>query len=307
MTAQWVLGDGEATHREFPRTFSIPRGAVRRALPVGCQARLTFRIKQPKPDSPRAERMWCRVLEQRGDVYVGELLNAPVYLSDLRVGARVEFQARHVIAVTYVEDRSMRALVGADLGVLREGAQPEWLIRVAPVDAQDSGWRVFSAPKSASASRLRAVTANMLLDCWPPLDTVLDGVTTGVWQWNERDLEFVAAAELPEALKAVAAAGLGRLPPVPASRDLSAIVTNGVLDRFPLRAERVPPSKNREDSGWCFFVGDETSAQLDDAKNFTAVPLGRLTVLYPALERLTGETGEHGWQWDDALGDFARI
>ena len=305
MESQWSLGDAEATHREFPRTFSIPRGAVRRALPAGCRVKLVFRLKKPVPGGPRAERLWCRVLEQQGETYVGELLDRPESLTDLAPGSRVRFEARHVAAVTWAEARPMRPLVGADLGVLRDGLQPAWLARVDPVDGQDSGWRVFSAP--VPGARVRAVTATRLFEAWPPLDTVLDGATSGVWSWSEDALEFVTAPALPEALQQALSGGLGRLHREPAPPEHQAVVSRAVLDRFPVRAERLPPSKAREaDSGWCFFVGDETAAQLDDANTFTAVALGRLMVLYPVLERLTGEPGEYAWEWDDALGDYRR-
>ncbi len=309
-SSQWSLSDGEATHREFPRTFSIPRGAVRRALPIGSQVRLTFRLKRPPPEGPRAERLWCRVRVQSGDGYVGELLDRPEYLTDLVQGGEVSFEPRHVIAVKYAEDRSLRTLVGADLGVLRAGLQPQWLARAEPhlvaPGGQDSGWRVFSGVDAMP--RVRAVTAKTLLDSWPALETVLDGLTTGLWRWSEEELEFVSAPTLPEGLARALSGGLGRVHPAPVRPDQNALVTRRVLDQFPARAERLPPPKGRaDDSGWCFFVGDETPGELDDAKNFTAVPLGRLMVLYPGLERLTGEAGEHAWEWDDALGDYRRV
>ncbi len=298
------LDDAEERHRDNPRSFSIPRRAVREALPVGSLAKLLFLVGNPESEVG-TELMWCLVKGRVGEEYLGTLDNEPQHARGLVLGDEVRFSARHVAGVSLQEEASMAPLVGCDLGVLSEGRWPTWIVRVPTDGKSDSGWRVFSAWDTAARARIRAVTASTMFRSWAVLDSVIDGDTQGAWRWNESALEFVAVDELPLPVATASSKGVGRLHPRPCGPDMKAVISLRVLEEPPRGAERMAPTKNEpEDSGWWFYVGDETQAYADDADNATIVPLGRLYHLYPYLERVTGETDEGAWEWDDALGDF---
>jgi hypothetical protein len=308
MNKPYRLDDAEALHLENPRTFSIPRRAVRDSLPIDeSQAKLVFLLDGEQADECRAERMWCLVRRREGDEYVGELASDPQYLRGLVRGDEVRFSPRHVVGVTFREEEEMAPLVGCDLGVLRQGQWPTWLARVTPSLEQDSGWRVFAEPTKTGA-RVRAVSARTMLRSWAVLDSVIDGDTEGVWRWDPVALEFVSVDALPPELAAAADAGLGRLHEMPPKPQMKAIVTHSALERPPLTAQRLSTTEGHDDdSGWVFYVGDEPQAYLDDANNCEVVPFARLYHLYPYLERVAGEEGERAWEWDDTLGDFREI
>jgi hypothetical protein len=298
------LDDAVALHCAAPRTFSIPRREVREALPVGCQVKLLFRLPADAPQGyPGAERMWCVVKGRRAEGYFGELVHQPRYLTSVAAGAEIEFAPRHVAGISYGPSSTrMAPLVGCALEVLRRGAWPFWVGRVAPESRHDSGWRVFA---ESGDIRVRAVTAPTLLSAWAVLDSVIDGATLGAWRWEADALELVRAEALPPPVAAAAEEGLGRLhrpsPPV----EQRAVVSRRALDEAPRCAQRFEPRPDHpDDSGWCIWVGDEPQEVIDDAGHSTLAPLARLLHLYPYLERVLGEPGGRSWEWNDEAGDW---
>jgi hypothetical protein len=89
----WTLADGEKLNREHPRSFFIPSRERRNRLVVGEDVKLAFET----PDG-RTERKWVTITEAEPPRFSGILANIPTII-DLAVGARVEFEARHVIAI----------------------------------------------------------------------------------------------------------------------------------------------------------------------------------------------------------------
>ncbi len=306
MTSSYRLADGEALHREHPRTYSIPRRDRRRAAPVGALAKLVFELPEPI-DGCGAERMWCRVEARTPEGYVGVLDSQPRYLTGLAPGDRVGFEPRHIIALRLDGEGTLRPRVGVGLDVLRHGAWPAWVVRVAATAADDSGWRVFSAAEAEAedAPRVRAVSAATLFRAWAVLDSVVEADGVGRWRWDEPSLEFVPAEDVPRAIVAAAARGLGPIHRQAPAATLRAIVTRRALEEPPRHAQRLPPTAGHDDdSGWCVFVGDEPQAYLDDPDNSVVVPLGRLLHLYPYLERVLGEEAEAVHAWDEDAGDW---
>jgi hypothetical protein len=99
----WCLEDGEAIHREAPKTFWIPDQARREGLQAGDLAKLIFRISVADKDEPVAvERMWVVVRERLSGSYLGILDNDPYAITendDLWSGVEIPFAARHIIDV----------------------------------------------------------------------------------------------------------------------------------------------------------------------------------------------------------------
>ena len=89
----WTLGDGEALNREHPRSFFVPSRERRDRLRVGELVKLLF-----EQSDGRGERMWVEITEVSLPHFVGELANEPSIV-DLRHEDRIEFEARHVIAI----------------------------------------------------------------------------------------------------------------------------------------------------------------------------------------------------------------
>lgn len=93
----YTLDDGEQIHREAPATFWLPDAADRSALRPGQIVKLIFRIELE--DTVHVERMWVRVTGREGGIYAGELDNGPYCTTELRSGAQVRFEPRHVIDI----------------------------------------------------------------------------------------------------------------------------------------------------------------------------------------------------------------
>lgn len=152
-----------------------------------------FRVPAGLAATFGAERMWCEVTARDGDRYRGKLLGKPRTDGWLASGAIIEFDARHVAGVELGETAAMAPLVGCGLGVLRGGAWPTWIVRVAPVHERDSGWRVFAR----DGDHLRGVSASNLTRAWAVVDSVIDPRQSGGWGWDPGELEFCRSEHLP--------------------------------------------------------------------------------------------------------------
>lgn len=99
----WILADGEEFHRVHPDTFAIPTRQERWTVSRGHCAKLMF-LPRGEPQSSQGfsgERMWVEVESQREDgAYIGRLRNAPLVFQSLAFDDEIEFEPRHVIAIT---------------------------------------------------------------------------------------------------------------------------------------------------------------------------------------------------------------
>jgi hypothetical protein len=307
-TPTYRLADVERTHRQHPRTFSIPRSDRRRALAVGEVVKLVFELAKPRAGQPHAERMWLEVVERAGDGYVGRLDNEPAFIAGLARGDLVPFGPEHVAGIDSPGKRRLGALVGVGVDVLRRGAWPAWLAKVPPATKQDSGWRVFSAREARGGATVRALTTSTMLRAWAVADSVINIDTDGIWRWDEDALEYVAARALPARLARAAAGELGRLHAPPPDDDHGAVITKRALKHAPAFAQQMGPSKGHaDDTGWAIFVGDESQAYMSNTRNSTVVPVARLLHEYPYLERVLGEPRRTMWTWDDKLADWRDV
>lgn len=271
----------------------------------GDLAKLVFRFVEPAADGCTGERMWCRIQKRDGNVYVGELVSHPHYLDDVQAGDRIRFRPRQIAAIERKEEGHLPPLAGVSAGVLFGGRWPRVILRTAPENEYDSGFRVFTGREARSAL-LRALSLETLFRAWAVTDSVIDAETDGIWIWSERQLEYRRAKKLPPPLDELAKQPLGRLhagvPPV----SQLAIVTRPVLDgKRPERARRFRPKRGEDDdSGWVFYVGSETQRELDDPNKCALIPLTRLLHLHPFVERVLGEPPGSEWSWDRANADW---
>lgn len=95
----YTLLDGEAQNLAHPNTFEIPSKVQRTTLVAGDLVKLCFK-STTENSGLDSERMWVQVTEviSHGK-YLGSLDNDPVVIQGLNHGARVEFEAKHVIGI----------------------------------------------------------------------------------------------------------------------------------------------------------------------------------------------------------------
>ncbi len=174
------LEDVEKTAREHSETFFIPSKEERRSQRIGDSVRLHFKIKEPLPGEPRAERMWVTVTQQKGmfKPYKGVLQNAPVFIEDLKQGTEVTFEPHH-IAQTIIKKGDPRWVDSANLKAFvsemcfAEGEYVRFLYREAGDRKEDSGWRMFTGHETQEYNddpkNVRIVQVGYMLDRDPSL------------------------------------------------------------------------------------------------------------------------------------------
>jgi hypothetical protein len=174
------LEDVEQVAREHPETFFIPSKEERESQRIGDSVRLHFRLKEPLPGEPQAERMWVTVTQQNGlfKPYKGVLQNAPVFIEDLEEGTEVTFGPHH-IAQTIIKRGDPRWIDSANLKALvsemcfAPGEYVRFLYREAADRKEDSGWRMFAGHETQEYSNdpenVRVVQVGYMLDRDPSL------------------------------------------------------------------------------------------------------------------------------------------
>lgn len=195
------LLDAEAARRAAPRSFSIPRRAVRDSLKPGDLVKLLF-VVGPPVQGVEVERMWVEVLEGADGGYVGRLDNKPGSARNLKAGDRVSFRPEHVAARDAPEGDPLYldpdTLVIVSRRVWEDDAWPRRLERHDVPDPQFSGWIVFAGdePPSyvADIENFAPVGQAELFDRFRVLDSGLEGPVGTTMAWDDAALEFVAAA-----------------------------------------------------------------------------------------------------------------
>ncbi len=204
MVAFPQLLDVEAEHRTHPRTFSIPRRAVRESLVPGDLVKLVF-IVDPPAGRTEAERMWVQVVGASGSGYVGRLDNDPDYLVGLKADDLLAFRPEHV-AARWVDESDPsyihpEALVIVSRRVWEGDAWPRRLEHADVPDPQFCGWLVFAGDEPtayvADLANFRPVPFAELADRFRVLDSGFDGPVGTIMEWDDQSLEFVDVAIRP--------------------------------------------------------------------------------------------------------------
>jgi len=194
MTApKWVgLQDVEASHREAPRTFSIPRSDQRSGLKPGDVVKLIFEADRPSERGFTAERMWVQVLEAGSSGYVGALDNQPSFLSNLQPGDRVPFGPQHVAALQSSPsglELPLQQFAMVSRGIAEAGAWPVEAQRHPADTAESSGWVVrCTGPEASDVIR---ILVGDLIKQFRVLDSVLDEPVGTTWVWDADRAEYV--------------------------------------------------------------------------------------------------------------------
>jgi len=151
--ASWVLDDARQHAAQYPYTYYKADDATIGLVAVGEFVKLSFRIVQPLPNGPGAERMWVKVESiGPGDHFVGSLGNAPKYIRDIALGDRVEFQRDNIVNTQHDPANSLvdRLMAGCQVTkCILDGQTPiGFIFRMKPMGPEDSGWRIFTGTES---------------------------------------------------------------------------------------------------------------------------------------------------------------
>ncbi len=190
----WCIGDGEHENRLHPRTFFIPRRALRESLTTGDRACLLFFGLPGTGAATLYERIWVEIVDRQRQVYSGKLLE-PSAVAGLEPGAVVRFGAEHVVSVEAPERAAyahQTALVSQQLlddGDLRPGVvihDPDRATSVPTGELAPSGWVLLAEGEPAGdPNRQQAPSAVLewLMERYPEFGSlVLAGAANGVWR-----------------------------------------------------------------------------------------------------------------------------
>jgi hypothetical protein len=191
------LLDGEAVHRAKPRSFSIPRRAVRETLPAGDLVKLGFVIDPPE-GTIEVERMWVEIVRAGDGGYTGRLDNEPTHVKGIKLNDEIDFGPEHVIARyapptdPLYTDPALFAVVSRE--VWDADAWPTQVERRQVPDPAYSGWFVFAGTESADfvadASNFVPIRAAQLFQRFRVLDSALEGPVGTRLTWSDADAEF---------------------------------------------------------------------------------------------------------------------
>jgi hypothetical protein len=183
----WHLLDAVEQAAAHPRSFFIPDAGTRERLQPGDHAKLVFQLAEEPEDGPGAERMWVEVTDRAPGGYVGRLANAPVVVTELAEGARVEFEPRHVVQVPADADDpyenqvafvSERVFDDDDPGIGVATYDPEDAGRPVADGRRLSGWSLLAGDETeeytTDPERIRLPSLPWLLERHPELRPLLD-------------------------------------------------------------------------------------------------------------------------------------
>lgn len=93
---KYILGDGELSHSENPKTFWIPSLQERKSLNLGDYAKLIF--INLNSDFP-SERIWVLITKIVVNGYEGILSNDPLFNENINNGDLIIFEYKHIINI----------------------------------------------------------------------------------------------------------------------------------------------------------------------------------------------------------------
>jgi hypothetical protein len=185
----YVIGNAEKLRDENPRSFSIPRSDQRRSLRVGDTAKIVLEASRPTAGLS-AERPWVLITEVGNGGYKAKIDNVLVLFPSLN-DATLDILPEHIISVNlpdeYVLPFGKSCLASA--AVLQDTAWPQRLVRVAPVDDGDSGWRIFAAGESL-ADASQPASCDGVISQYQVLDSVMDEPGLERWVWDASANEY---------------------------------------------------------------------------------------------------------------------
>lgn len=196
----WHLDNAEELAAQYRYTFYKPSPSVLARIAPGDCVKLIFRVDSPDPQAPAAERMWVvvdEVLPQSR--FKGHLDNEPRYITDLKHGDPVAFEACHIINTQLddeeeglVERYAQRCFVTRR--VLDDGCPVGYLYREEPDDGEDSGWRITANDESENymddAENLAYVSLGVVLNLDDAFIDLLDEPAGAAYVRNPETGQF---------------------------------------------------------------------------------------------------------------------
>ncbi|KQY21948.1 hypothetical protein ASD16_14890 [Cellulomonas sp. Root485] len=92
---EWALADAASMHAVAPERFRVPSDDALAAVQVGDRVKLIV-----EPSTGLAERMWVTVTEVGEESLEGTFASDPAELRGLHSGDAVQFERRHVVAIS---------------------------------------------------------------------------------------------------------------------------------------------------------------------------------------------------------------
>lgn len=159
--ASWHLQDPSDLRESAKYTFAFPSAKAIAKLRVGHLVKLGFQF-EPAVEGYSAERMWVSVHSRNEDgQFTGTLQDTPHFIKDLKPGAMVTFEEKHVIGDDLPADDDDDDIVSryyprclVTRRVLYDGAKVTCLHREVPDPrgqgpiAGDSGWRLLAGDET---------------------------------------------------------------------------------------------------------------------------------------------------------------
>jgi hypothetical protein len=208
--ARWELLDAEAQAAAHPRSFFIPDAQRRGALQPDDLVKLVFLVVGGEADGD-GERMWVQVTDTAPGGYVGQLENEPVVIDGLSLGARIEFEPRHVIDIWVDEEDPFDGLAAFVTARLLEDDDLEpGVVSFDPDhhghDLGDgrtvTGWQVFVGDETEDelddAERIRLPSLGWLVRRYPELMALLESHDGREASWIRGQDGRLVPAEHPD-------------------------------------------------------------------------------------------------------------
>ena len=188
---RWQLANAEALRDEDPRNFSIPRLEQRQSCRVGDTVKVLIEPISMDPSQPfSGERPWLTITCAGDTSYRGVPDPGLILFPELE-GTEIEFRPENILAITlsdaYVLPFGKSCRVSH--AVLVEGSWPSHLVRVAPENETDSGWRIFHSGGSL-VDASETYNCSDLIQRFQVLDSVLDEPDLKSWYWETSEHEY---------------------------------------------------------------------------------------------------------------------
>jgi hypothetical protein len=193
---RWRVANAELLRNKDPRSFSIPRLEQRRSCCAGDTVKVLLEPIHKDSSQPfSGERPWLTVTYVDEKSYKGVADSGLVLFPELE-GKEIEFKPENIIALilpdTYALPFGKTCQVSR--AVLAEDSWPTNLVRVAPENASDSGWRIFHAGGSL-ADLSESVDCGALIGRFQMLDSVMDEPGLKSWCWDSVENEYKLLTE----------------------------------------------------------------------------------------------------------------
>lgn len=131
-------------NKKYPRHFMKPTALEINSLHPGDMVKLIFLIHPPLENGCNGERMWVVIDSIKGDNFVGILDNDPCFLTTIKAGDKIEFQAKNIASImTSSKDMDFEKFAVITKKAF-EKRETNFVIRDDDLcDEKDSGWQLF--------------------------------------------------------------------------------------------------------------------------------------------------------------------